>query len=239
MRLLPQKPILLHLLFAGCWFHQMGRVVHDNRLKDDDVFPFIPEPAWSLSRWRHRCSDAYKIGAWMSFKPSASVMSFLSIMCLLMFFLCFNTRDGTWHYYINIVFVITRKGSQYFCRSLAWVQARWGCWMFTCCVWRFLWFYLYIFDFFFFYPIREKSDCNDMMNVLEPGFFLVILLSQQILRTYWGLLVVWMILLLLFSFWRDPHFCIEKRVCWGVSVFQTGTLKALRERRLYLSTQWC
>lgn len=107
-----------------------------------------------------------------------------------MFFLCFNTLDGTWHYYINIEFVITRKGSQYFCRSLAWVQARWGCWMFTCCVWRFLWFYLYIFDFyFFFHPIREKSDCDaDMMNVLEPGFFLVISLSEQILRligAYW------------------------------------------------------
>lgn len=45
MRLLPERPVLLHLLFAGCWFHQMGRVVHDNRLKDDHVFPFIPEPA--------------------------------------------------------------------------------------------------------------------------------------------------------------------------------------------------
>lgn len=151
----------------------------------------LPEPPGFLAHLYPRHSRRYTYKRLHECNLNFSVCV-CDCVCFFVFFsLCYKTRDGTWDYYISIVFVITRKGSQYFCLLFGVCETS-GYWMFTCCVWGFLWFYLYIFDFS---TILENLDCNAytsesflrvcvrhtlIMNVLELGSTLVISLSDQI-----------------------------------------------------------
>lgn len=120
----------------------MTRVVQDNHLKDGDVLPFT----WTLGSLAHlylRHSQRY---TYKRLHECNLNFSECDCDCVWFFFsLCYKTHDGTWDYYISTVFVLTRKGSQYFCLLFGVCETS-GYWMFTCVRW-FLWFYLYIFDF--------------------------------------------------------------------------------------------
>lgn len=71
-----------------------------------------------------------------------------------------------------------------------------------------------------------------LLNVLELGRILAVLLSDQILRLYWGSFVVWVLLLLLVSVWRAPHICIEKSLLEGFPLGSNEQSKLWEDRNV-------
>lgn len=193
-RLLPERPVLLQLLFVGRRFYQIGRVVHDNHFEEDHVFPFIPElPGSCVHPWRWRL-NAYKkahecnLGlrwVWCHFSQQCD--------CVLFCFFwggvrCFKTRDGTWHYYTNIVLVITRWGLQYILLLVVSASEMRMLNVYMCddfC--GFICIFLISFFFFLRYE-RSRTATLTLQNAFECtwtwSLILVVLLSVQILRLY-------------------------------------------------------
>lgn len=155
---------------------------------------------------------------------------------------CFKT-DTTWHYYTNIVLVITRCGSQYVLLLVGVGASKMRMLnVYMCVTISVVFVCIFLISFFFFLQYeRSRTATLTIQNAFEctwpwshPGGFAL----GADRKTLLGFIYCLDDSSFYCSQFEELHTFALRRVCWRVSIVPTGfkwAIKALSGQKLYLS----